>query len=93
MEGDIYQVRNQSNQDPLNYPIKLNNQLAALLGVVEGAESRPTDQSYTVFERLSALLEEQLSQMQIVVQRDLGRLNDLLIREGIEPIESGRLIS
>ena len=93
VEAEIYQVRNQSNQDPLNFPIKLNNKLAALLGVVEGAESRPTDQSYTVFERLSALLEEQLSQMQIVVQRDLGRLNDLLIREGIEPIESGRLIS
>ncbi|MCY4574484.1 MAG: glycosyl hydrolase, partial [Gemmatimonadetes bacterium] len=93
VEAEIYQVRNQSNQDPLNYPIKLNNKLAALLGVVEGAESRPTDQSYTVFERLSALLEEQLSQMQIVIQRDLGQLNDLLIREGIKPIEGGRLVS
>ena len=61
--------------------------------MVEGAESRPTDQSYTVFERLSALLEEQLSQMTIVMQRDLGRLNDLLIREGIKPIEDGRLVS
>ena len=92
VEAEIYQVRNQSNQDPLNYPIKLNNKLAALLGVVEGAESRPTAQSHTVFERLSALLEEQLSQMRIVIQRDVGRLNDMLIREGIEPIE-GRLVS
>ena len=92
VEAEIYQVRNQSNQDPLNYPIKLNNKLAALLGVVEGAENRPTAQSHTVFERLSALLEEQLSQMRIVIQRDVGRLNDMLIREGIEPIE-GRLVS
>ena len=32
VEAEIYQVRNQSNQDPLNFPIKLNNKLAALLG-------------------------------------------------------------
>ena len=93
VEAEIYQVRNRSNQDPLNYPIKLNNKLAALLNVVEGAEARPTDQSYQVFERLSALLEEQLSKMQIVIQRDLGQLNDILIREGLKPIEDRRLVS
>ena len=93
VEAEIYQVRNQSNQDPLNFPIKLNNKLAALLNLVEASESRPTDQSYTVFERLSALLDEQISQMNIVIQRDLGYLNELLIREGLEPIEDGRLVS
>src|SRR5690606_28039918 len=50
VEGEIYQYRNRSNQDPLNYPIKLNNKIAALLNIVDGADSRPTDQSYTVFE-------------------------------------------
>ncbi len=93
VEAEIYQVKNQSNQDPLNYPIKLDNKLAALLGVVEGSESRPTDQSYDVFQRLSALLDEQISQMDIVILRDLGRLNELLIREGLEPIEDRRLVS
>ncbi len=93
VEAEIYQVKNQSNQDPLNYPIKLNNKLAALLGIVEGSENRPTDQSYDVFQRLSALLDEQISQMDIVIQRDLGRLNELLIREGLEPIEDRRLVS
>ena len=93
VEAEIYQVKNQSNQDPLNYPIKLNNKLAALLGLVEGSENRPTDQSYEVFQRLSALLDEQMSQMDIVIQRDLGRLNELLIREGLEPIEDRRLVS
>ena len=93
VEAEIYQVKNQSNQDPLNYPIKLNNKLAALLGVVEGAENRPTDQSYAVFERLSTLLAEQLSELEIVVQRDVGRLNELLIRERLEPVARGRLVS
>ncbi|NIP80322.1 MAG: hypothetical protein GWM90_14295, partial [Gemmatimonadetes bacterium] len=46
VETEIYQVRNQSAQDPLNFPIKLNNRIAALLGVVQSAEGRPTAQSY-----------------------------------------------
>ena len=42
IEGEIYQYRNRSSQDPLNYPIKLNNKLAALQGVVEGGDGKPT---------------------------------------------------
>ena len=33
VEEDIYQVQNQSGQDPLNFPIKTNNRLASLLRV------------------------------------------------------------
>ncbi|MBK8062591.1 MAG: hypothetical protein IPK33_33170 [Gemmatimonadetes bacterium] len=33
-EQEVYQVKNQSSQDPLNYPIKLNNQIASLAGTV-----------------------------------------------------------
>jgi predicted O-methyltransferase YrrM len=35
IEENLYQVRNQSSQDPLNFPIKLNNKLASLMRVVE----------------------------------------------------------
>ena len=34
VEGEIYQHRNRSSQDPLNFPIRLNNKLAALQGTV-----------------------------------------------------------
>ena len=61
IEGEIYQVRNQSGQDPLNYPIKLNNKIAALAGVVGGTDAKPTSASYTVFNDLSAQLDRQLS--------------------------------
>lgn len=56
IESTIYQVKNQSNQDPLNYPIKLNNKLASLQGIVESGEARPTDDSYKVFSELKAEL-------------------------------------
>ncbi len=93
VEAEVYQVKNRSNQDPLNYPIRINNKLAALLGLVERSESRPTDQSYVVFERLADLLDEQLEQMGIAIRRDVGRLNELLVREGLEPIREGRPVS
>jgi hypothetical protein len=50
-------VRNRSNQDPLNFPIKLNNQIAALERVIETGDAKPTDQSYVVYKELRARLE------------------------------------
>ena len=56
VEAEVYQVRNRSSQDPLNYPIMLNNKIAALAGVVESADHQPTAQSYEVFDELSTAL-------------------------------------
>src|SRR5207244_10125109 len=39
VEEELYQTKNQSSQDPLNFPIRLNNKLAALAGVVAGADA------------------------------------------------------
>ena len=93
VEGEVYQVQNQSNQDPLNFPIKLNNKIAALLGGVEGAESRPTDQAYDVFEKLSGELDAQLEMLTIIIQQDVQRLNELLRSLGLDPIETENLIT
>ena len=93
VESEIYQVKNKSNQDPLNYPIKLNNKIAALLNLVEGSEYRPTDQSYQVFQYLSGRLDQQIEQMNLVIQRDVGRLNELLRRLGLDPIDVERPIT
>ena len=49
IESDLYQVKNRSPRDTLNYPIKLNNQLAVLQRLVDAGEFRPTDQEYAVF--------------------------------------------
>jgi len=43
IEKDLYQVKNQSGQDPLNFPIKLNNRFAYLRRSVENGDARPTD--------------------------------------------------
>ena len=87
VEGEIYQVRNRSNQDPLNFPIKLNNKLAALMGIVEGGEDRPTDQSYAVFDYLSGLLQVELDELERVLGEEMVAFNELLGNLGLEPIK------
>jgi len=86
VEGEIHEYRNQSNQDPLNFGIKLNNKLAALMGVVESADARPTDQSYAVFEDLSARLAVQLGRMNELLDRDLAQFNELLRARNLPPV-------
>ncbi len=86
VEGEVYQVRLEARQDPLNFPIKLNNQIAALRGVVESADFRPTDQAREAFEFLSEALEGQLTQLRVIFNEELGKLNDRLRALGLEPI-------
>jgi photosystem II stability/assembly factor-like uncharacterized protein len=87
VEGDIYQVRNQSGQDPLNYPIKVNNQIAALVGVVGSTDARPTAQSYTVFGILSKELEGYLVQMKKELDTKLPAINAFLKSKGLQEIK------
>jgi hypothetical protein len=86
LEGEIYQVRNQSSQDPLNYPIKLNNKIAALSGVVASADGRPTAQSYTVFDMLSAQLDRQLVALHSILDTELPKVNQLVVAAGLPRI-------
>jgi photosystem II stability/assembly factor-like uncharacterized protein len=86
VEERLYQVRNQSNQDPLNYPIRLNNRIAALLGAVENVEGRPTRQAYQVFDVLHEELRVQLDELQRVLSTELEPFNGTLRSKGLEPI-------
>ncbi|MEZ4416384.1 MAG: glycosyl hydrolase [Gemmatimonadota bacterium] len=93
VEQEIYQVKNESRQDPLNFPIKINNKLAALLGGVSQGDFPPTEQSRQVFERLDGLLQAEMVRLQLIIDQDISRLNELLQQEGLDPILIRRLIS
>jgi photosystem II stability/assembly factor-like uncharacterized protein len=86
IEGEIYQYRNQSSQDPLNFPIKLNNKLAALLGVVESADGRPTEQSYAAFKDLTVRLDAEVVKLETIEKRDIPAFNALVARAKLPPI-------
>lgn len=77
-EEQLYQVKNQSNQDPLNFPIRLNNKLALLGGVVASADAAPTDQSYVVYEDLARGIDAELAKLEQALGADLETFNRLV---------------
>jgi photosystem II stability/assembly factor-like uncharacterized protein len=78
VEDSLYQTKNRSGQDPLNYPIRLNNKLGALMGVVGSADGRPTQQSYAVFTDLSRQLDQELAALKRTLDTALPRVNAML---------------
>ena len=87
IEDSLYQTKNRSSQDPLNYPIRLNNKLSALAGVVGSSDARPTDQSYSVFNTLSAQLDIQLLTLKRSLDTLVPKLNTALGALGVQPID------
>jgi len=86
IEETLYQTKNQSNQDPLNYPIRLNNKLAALAGVVGSAEAAPTAQSYAVYDELVTQIDAQLSKLAQVMKTDVAAFNKLVRDQNIPAV-------
>lgn len=87
IEEELYQVKNQSNQDPLNFPIKLNNRLSSLRRSMENGEAKPTDGAYKVFKELTEELDQHLGNLKTVMEEDLPKVNSVLKNMGIEEIE------
>jgi len=86
VEEELYQTKNQSSQDPLNYPIRLNNKLAALMGVAGSADSAPTDQTYSVFEELVGKINAQLKKLEDVMRTDLPAFNKIVRDQDIPAV-------
>jgi hypothetical protein len=80
VEEDIYQVRNQSGQDPLNFPIKTNNRLASLLRVAVSGEGRPTGNVEPIFNDLIAELKAETDRLEKTISEQLPPFNSMLQR-------------
>ena len=78
VEDSIYQTKSRSGQDPLNYPIRLNNKIGALMGVAASTDGRPTRQTYEVFDELSGELDVQLTRLRQALTAHLDPINALL---------------
>jgi hypothetical protein len=83
VERQIYQVQNRSGEDPLNFPIRINNKLAALTGVVGSADAAPTDQSLAVFDDLDAQLQRQLDRLREILAAEVPAFNRLVREQDV----------
>jgi len=88
VEDSLYQTKNRSGQDPLNYPIRLNNRIGALLGVVQSSDGRPTQQSYDVYKVVSTELTKDLDKLHRLMSTNLPKINAILRAAGLKEIET-----
>lgn len=86
IEEDLYQVRNRSSQDPLNFPIKLGNRIAAVRRSLETGDAKPTAGVYKVFAELSKELDDQLLKLDNTLKAGIDGLNPMLMNKQMKGI-------
>jgi hypothetical protein len=84
IEEALYQTRNESRQDPLNYPIRLNNKLTSLMLTAAVGDARPTAGAIAVKNELSAAIESELGQLDSVWNENVPALNSRIQSMGID---------
>jgi hypothetical protein len=87
VEANVYQVRNRSGQDPLNFPIKVNNRLANLLSMSERGDGRPMNNMEEIFQILVDELGGYTDRLEEVWATDLADVNRELERLGLDPLD------
>jgi len=86
VEEALIQTKAKSGQDVLNFPIRLNNHLVALGGVVSSADARPTKASWDLFDELSKQADEQMVKWKTIVSTDLPAYNAVVKQHDVNPV-------
>ncbi len=87
IEEALYQTKNQSRQDPLNFPIRLNNKLAAVGGTASVGDYPPTEQIIAVKNELTAQIDEELAKFSAVMREDIPAFNQLVRDASIPAVQ------
>jgi photosystem II stability/assembly factor-like uncharacterized protein len=82
IEETVYQTKNRSDQDPLNFPIRLNNYIAALERSVSSGDTAPTAQAYEVDDEFITRLDAQ----QKAFDASVAQLDSVLKSKNLKPV-------
>ncbi len=86
VEEALIQTKAKSGQDVLNSPIRLNNLLVALGGVVSSADATPTKQDYGMYADLSKQADQWLGQWARDAETDLANYNKLAREQNVPAV-------
>ena len=76
VEKALYQTQNRSNQDPLNFPIRLTNKLAHLNSLVSLDDFPPTEQDIAVKNEMTQKINEQLRTFDNLMDKEIATFNE-----------------
>ncbi|MBE9489173.1 MAG: glycosyl hydrolase [Bacteroidetes bacterium] len=75
IEKALYQTKNRSGQDPLNFPIRLTNKLGHLNSLVSMGDFPPTEQDIAVKNELTKQINEQLLAFNNLIDSEIKAFN------------------
>lgn len=92
IENELIQTKNESEQDPINYPPKLDDQIAYLYSTVNSQDARPTAGIYERRDDLRKELDKQKNRLKGIIEGDVKRFEDFLTENKIPliTIDSGQ---
>ena len=82
IEDKLVQAKNESGQDPLNYPPRLDNQLAYLYGYVGFSDGSPTGGALARYADLVGELDSHLQELEDVLTGPVADFNEALRARG-----------
>ncbi len=88
IEEELYQTKSSSSQDPINFPIKLNDKLAGLMSVAEESESKPSVQSLELYNVLDKSIQNQLTRLSKVFEQTIPEINKMVRNLNIPYIQT-----
>ncbi len=85
IEEALYQTKAKSQQDVLNYPIRLNDQVSGLYDYAASGNYPPTQQVKDAYSFLTAKADAELNMLKVIMEVDVPKFN-ALIREKQLPV-------
>ena len=93
VEEALYQTKSKAEEDPLNFPIRLDNKLALLFDTVESADARPTDASRVVYDDLAKRTDTQLARFDEIVRTRLAAFNALVVEKQVPAVAAKKHVA
>jgi photosystem II stability/assembly factor-like uncharacterized protein len=78
LEQSLLQNKAKAVQDLLAYPIRLNDKMAGVAGVVNSADTKPTKSSYEVFDDLGNKINGTSDKLKKIVDEDVPAFNQMV---------------
>ncbi|MFK8031300.1 MAG: WD40/YVTN/BNR-like repeat-containing protein [Gammaproteobacteria bacterium] len=88
IEKALYQTQNESRQDPLNFPIRLNDKLSAVMSLTAMGDAAPTKQALAVKQELSSAIEIQLAALAAIWRNEVPALNQRIKSAGVDLLKA-----
>jgi len=91
IETELYQTKNKSGQDPINFPIKLTNKLAHLTALFQNDSYPPTDQAEAYRKEISELIDIQLNRFAKLKESEISNFNQVLHQLKVDLIKPNKI--